>query len=254
MSVLSRELDAYKRAVEQYNRQLRGHNKDIAQYNSTIVTDDNGNAVVRDAAGNTYTVSREGKLFGYTLPDGRQVADYGATSTGDERFQLMRQNPTERKTETLAGVQRQVGVDGNPDTYFVANPEGGSQVLGVDWRRVSEQPGVGENPQPTYTFERDASTYAEKPEDFSGRAPKSPDPSMAQVRKMFNAGPAAQERGGLLSDVIRGNGLATGGSAVQYRSGAAIPKAKPQDPSPDDPLAGQLPGGRLVDNNFTVER
>lgn len=241
MGVLAREIDAYKRAVEQYNRQLRRHNQKVESYNQTLVVDNNGNAVITDAVGNMYAVDKQGRLSGYTPPDGRTMADYGrAPIEGDNRFQLLRQNPTERRAETVTGVQRQQGVDGGPDSYVVPNNEGSGMTLGAEWRRVSEQPATSEGGQPTYTFERDASTYMDKPGDFTGKLRASkPDPSMAQVRRMFGGGPAQQERGGLLGDVIRGNGLATGGTPTQYRSGSVIrqpnQQTEPGGTTPIDP-------------------
>lgn len=241
MSVLAREIDAYKRAVEQYNRQLRGYNKGIESYNDTIVMDANGNAVVRDAVGNTYAVNREGKLIGYTLPEGQTVANYGASVIpGENRFQLMRQNPTERRSETVTGVIRQDAADGGGGQYVIPNNEGSGQVLGPDWRLVSEQGPTTEGGNPTYTFERDASLYADKPGDFAGKLRvQKPDPSMAQVRRMFKPDLAAQERGGLINDVIRSGGLKTGGTPTQYRSGSAIPDTNPPTPTP-------APGGPVV--------
>lgn len=246
MSVLAREIDAYKRAVEQYNRQLRGYNKGIENYNNTIVMDANGNAIVRDASGNTYAVDKEGKLSGYTLPDGQTIANYGASVIpGENRFQLMRQNPTQRRSETVAGVIRQDEADGGGGRYVIPNNEGSGQLLGPEWRMVSEQGPTSEGGNTTYTFERDASVYAEKPGDFAGklRAQK-PDPSMAQVRRMFKTPLAAQERGGLINDVIRSSGLKTGGTPTQYRSGAVI-----NNPDQQTPPGGNVPIDPIYEPN-----
>lgn len=239
MGVLARELDSYKRAVDQYNRSLRGYNKQVKAYNDTIVMDANGNAVVSDASGNTYTVDREGRLGGFTPPNGQTLADYGrAVIPGENRFQLLRQNPTERRVETATGVVRVGGDEGNAPRYEIPNNEGAGQVLGPEWRQVSAQGSASEGGTPTYTFERDASVYMDRPEAFGKTAPKQPNPSMAQVRRMFTGSLASQERGGLINDVIRGNGLATG---VQFRSGAATPKANQQ----------QQPGGTTpIDPDF----
>lgn len=245
MSVLARDIDAYKRAVEQYNRQLRRYNKGIESYNDTIVMDASGNAIVRDSMGNTYSVDKDGKLSGFTLPDGRQVADYGTTTIPGSNFQLMRQNPTERRSETVSGVIRQEGADGGPSQYVIPNNEGAGQTLGPEWKLISEQGPVSEGNAPTYTFERDASVYAEKPGDFEGklRAQK-PDPSMAQVRRMFKPTMAQQERGGLINDVIRNSGLKTGGTPTQFRSGSAIPDTNQPAPTP---VPGAGGGGDLYD-------
>lgn len=248
MSVLAREIDAYKRAVEQYNRQLRRYNKGIESYNDTIVMDGNGNAIVRDSVGNTYSVDREGKLSGFTLPDGRQVADYGTTVIPGSNFQLMRQNPTDRRSETVSGVIRQEGADGGPSQYIIANNEGSGQTLGPEWKLISEQGPTTEGGAATYTFARDASVYADKPGDFEGKLRvQKPDPSMAEGRRMFKPTLAQQERGGLINDVIRSQGLKTGGTPVQYRSGAAIPDTNQPAPTP---VPGAGGGGELYDPNL----
>ena len=241
MSVLAREIDAYKRAVDQYNRQLRRYNKGIDSYNDTIVMDASGNAIVRDASGNTYAVDKDGKLSGYTLPDGQTIANYGSSAIpGENRFQLMRQNPTERRSETVSGVIRQDAADGGGGQYVIPNNEGSGQLLGPEWRMVSEQAPPSEGGTPTYTFERDASVYAEKPGEFEGKVRASkPDPSMAQVRRMFTGSLADRERGGLISDVIRSSGLKTGGTPTQFRSGSAVP-------NPNQPTPTPAPGGPVV--------
>ncbi|NDD53284.1 hypothetical protein EBZ39_05320 [bacterium] len=236
MSVLAREIDAYKRAVEQYNRKLQRYNKGIDAYNNTIVMDSSGNAVVRDTAGNTYVVDKEGKLSGYTLPQGQTAANYGVSAIpGENRFQLMRQNPTERRTETAANVIRQEAADGNGAQYVI---EDSGQLLGPEWRLVSEQGPTTEGGNPTYTFERDVSVYPDKPGDFTAKLrAQQPDPSMAQVRRMFTGSLADRERGGLISDVIRSRGLQAGGTPTQYRSGAVITNPdQPAPPSGDVPI------------------
>lgn len=249
-SVLSREIDAYKRAVEQYNRQTKGYNRGINAYNQTLLTDPNGNTLVRDAAGNVYAVEAgTGKLLGGMLPDGKSVADYGTTPIeGSNAYMVMRQNPTQRNTEQVSGVVMQSSGEGNTGGYYIPSNEGAGQMLGPEWRKVSEQGPTTEGGNTTYTFERDASTYMDRPGAFSGKAPKSPNPSMSQVRKMFTPSMAQQERG-LVSNVIASHGLATGGTPVAYRSGSVIQQ-------PTQPGQPGSPGPGVIDsdsdpNNFT---
>lgn len=228
MTVLARELDAYKRAVEQYNRQTRGYNKSVEQYNNTIVTDANGNAIVRDSSGNTYSVDKEGRLSGYTLPSGQSVADYGSTALPDSPYQMMRQNPTTRNVETVTGATLRQG--GSEESPVVGYGDANGNLYGPEWRMVSQNyQGGDESPYYTYTLQRDASVYADKPGAFDKTQPKQPDPSMAAVRRMYRPG-LAQQEAGLVGSVIRNNGLA---SAVGYRSGTGAPKITQQAPTAD---------------------
>lgn len=254
MSVLARDIDAYQRAVEAYNRQLRKHNKGVSQYNQTLVTDANGNPMLRDASGNVYAVGQDGRLSGGALPDGRTVADYGATNIeGDSRFLMLRQNPTTRNVEQVTGAVAVRDDNGNIIGYQVPNSEGVGQNLGPEYRVVDQRTTGGEIPQTTYTLERDASTYMDRPGAFEGKLRGTkPDPSMAQVRRMFNPGMAAQERG-LVGQVIRSNGLATGGTPVQYRSGSVV-----RDPNQPIPPGGPTvivePDPNLNPPDYTIER
>ena len=235
MSVLARDIDAYKRAVERYNREIKGYNRGIENYNQSLVLDANGNAVVRDALGNVFAVDRAGKTIGYNLPEGKTVADYGSQPIPGSPYLLMRQNPAERRTESVRGVIRQEDADGGGGQYVVPNNEGSGQVLGPEWKMISEQGPTTEGGNPTYTFEKDASIYRDRPEAFKGQTPKAPDPSMAQVRRMFTGSVADRERGGLLNDAIRSKGLKTGGTPTQYRSGSVYSQPDPQTPPGDPP-------------------
>lgn len=243
--VLQRDLSAYQSAVDRYNRQLNTYNRGVSQYNQTLVTDQSGNILVRDSAGNVYAVDSAGKLSGTELANGKSVADYGATAIeGDNRFQLLRQGPTQPSTETVSGALATYNDNGQITGYYMPNSEGGGQPLGVGWKVVSQQGPSSEGGSTTYTLARDTSTYMNKPADFTGQVSMAkPDPSLAQARRMFVPGAAEQERG-LIGDVIRGHGV-TGGTPVQYRSGATLPGAgqavQTRNPSVDPGAVPQAP-------------
>lgn len=240
-SVLSRDLETYRAAVDRYNRQIKGYNHTVAGYNQTLVKDANGNTVVVDGVGNTYGVTAGGELKGATLPDGRSVSDYGVSPiTGENRYQMLRQNPTSRNTETTTAIAV-FNDNGQITGYQIPNSEGGGQMLGPEWRVLSQQGPTSEGGTPTYTVERDASVYADRPGDFTGKlTAKKPDPSIAQVRQSMTGTFADQERGGLISDVIHGKGVRQG--AVAYRSGSLTPNPNPQtNPGNPPPITGQPP-------------
>lgn len=254
MSILARELDAYQRAVEAYQRQMRGYNKGVESYNASILTDANGRPMVRDTNGTVYYVKEDGKLAYASLPNDKIAGDYGGTALeGDDRFLLMRQNPTQQKQQYLTGVIKNYDSETGQTTYYYYDPNAGSggdggsgQYVPVNqnlYRYVSEQPGGYDsenNPlPPTYTFGTDASTYLTKPGEFEGKIRmKRPDPTAAQLRKLSNPGLAAQERTGLISgEIIRGGGVLGGGLV---RGSATVA------PPPDDP---DKPGDPTVDPN-----
>ena len=245
MAVLKRELAAYQKAVDRYNQALGEYNTNVSRYNQSLVTDKDGNPLVRDKMGNLYAVGPDGKLIGgIELANGKTVADYGATAIqGDDRFLLMRQNPMAAGVETVRGALASYNDNGQITGYYTPNSEGGGQPLGSGWKVVSTQGPTSEGGSTTYTLERDASNYMDKPAEFKGKINMAkPDPSIAQARRLMDPGLAARERG-LIGEVIRGGGV-TEGTSMRMRNGAMMPginqAVATREPPSIDP--GAVPG------------
>lgn len=188
MGVLQRDIEAYQSAVDRYNQQARAYRKDANAYNSTLVMDGSGNRYVRDQNGSVYTVNAAGQLTdGAQLPYARSLADYGSTAIdGESNYRLVRQNPTERRIE-FQNAQASWGEGGYLNGYTV---DGYSTLNPNEWQKVEV---AGDN---LYRMQRDTSTYAAQPGEFTAKQPTNrPDPSMVQIRKMSGPGVLDQERG-----------------------------------------------------------
>lgn len=241
MSVLARDIAAYQTAVDQYRRQLGNYNAQINAYNNTVVSQNGQPLVVY--GGLVYTVNTDGTLgqavgvmgggsgTPIPAPSGGQVYDYsqyGLTPIdGAQDFSLLRQNPTSTTQETTGNVYQ------NEAGYYTIGSQGEFQYLGPEWSVTGTptQDGTGNT---VYTLTRNVYAFADKPADFTGELKaKRPDPTQAQMRKLWEPKLVDQERGGLINDVIRSGGLKAGGSG---RTRAGAPTDVPADPPPTDPI------------------
>lgn len=211
-SVLSRDIDAYQRALDQYNRSLRRHNAGVDAYNSTLVRGTDGNPVVVD--------SGYGIVQG-ALPPGQTANTYGKTEVeGNPGMFVLRKDPIRQSSETLRDVRYQgpmvdeAGPVSSGYYYQVtgSDPEGGEtrQQLGGEWR-MTEQTGFGEAPSDNrYTVERNTSEYMAKPAEWTREFNrKAPAPTKAEYIRAQLPSLAAVE-GGLIGDVLRSGGLKSG--------------------------------------------
>jgi hypothetical protein len=234
MGTLSRDLDAYQRALAIYQRRGNAYNRSIAQ----------------DPNGNPYLIAKsdynpENIYAGGALPQGKgtygsfgqasiRMADkntgavsiaenaptfVGATDNGDPNFLLLRQNPRGYESKVFSGVRKSGGgVDDNgypiPEQFYMNGPadgEGNPTAIPVDMNRakVLGQPDESGN----YTIEYQVPKFADKPDDFNMKAP---DASPAAVRRDQRPSVVEQE-GGLIGEVIASRGLKGGGDFPAQR-------------------------------------
>lgn len=246
MSVLARDIDAYQRAVDQYKRQMGAHNAEIAAYNNTVASQNDQPLVVNN--GLVYVVNADGSLGNAvgSLGDGTyNFKSYDLTPIeGSSGFSLIRKNPTAVNTNTVTGTyvapQPDVGI--YDPLYYVTTPEGYTTAYTPSPdSQLTVDPATG-----TFSVVETTQVFPDKPGDFAAELKaKRPDPTLAQMRKMNQPGLAAQERGGLIGDVLRGNGLAGGSGRV--RGGQPVSSSPPADPPPTDPVID--PDPNLLFNN-----
>jgi hypothetical protein len=232
MSVLSRELDSYQRAVDAYQRQLNSHNRKVDAYRDTLVRDEAGNLLVVDSSGAVFSADSEGKLTRSGLPSGA-LSDYGLTEVPDDpRFRMLRQNPTKSERESRDDVRLFVDSETGEQYYYTLTPGYGDagptqERLGPEWRleeALPQQmaPGYGDSggyylPQ-QFRFSRDISGFTEKPPEWDREFNRqAPDPTAAQVRRA-GMPTMAQIEGGLIGQVMRGGGVRQGVPAYRPRS------------------------------------
>jgi hypothetical protein len=218
MSVLSRELDSYQRAVDAYQRQLNRYNRKVDAYRNTLVRDSAGNLLVVDASGTVFSANPEGKLTRSKVPSGA-LSDYGLTEVPDDkRFQMLRQNPTESKHESRDDVRFYQDFETGEQYYYTLTPGSGDEGftltrLGPEWKleRALPQKRVGDSIEPQqFRFSRDASVFAEKPPEWDREFNRqAPDATAAQVRRASTPS-MAQIEGGLVGEVMRGGGVRMG--------------------------------------------
>lgn len=217
MSVLSRELDTYNRALAAYNRDVRKHNALGKAYNDSIVRDQNGNPVVASgqpgAWGAPQAVDADGRVIGANLISGFNADAYGKTDAGSG-YSMLRQNPISSARETKSGVMRGVDEDGTSFYYELGQPdwEGTRQQvrLNGDWQVAKVNPGAqlsyDEVAPTTYDLYRDNNVYPDNPGAWTRKFDmQAPDPSFSQIRKSGQAS-LAQLEGGLIGEVIAGRG------------------------------------------------
>lgn len=230
MAVLAREIDAYNRALEAYKRQLGSYNTGVDAYNQTLVTDANGNPVIL-YAGSYYAVPKDGSdpyVIGGTYNS--EYNQYGGVaSESDPNVLVLRQNPTNTTTNQ---VQLMYATDEGGGYYYTVDAQGQQTGIYSPDRTTK----IVQNPDGTYTATEYTYDFMAKPGefDFRGFMPKRPDPTLAQMKKLGQPSLAAQERGGLLGDVIRGNGLASGISRGTIAS--QNEEAPPPTPEPETPI------------------
>lgn len=227
MSVLSRELDSYQRAVDAYQRKLNKHNRGAQRYQDTIARDGMGDMMVVDESGQVFRVDDAGKLTPTELPEGKSLQDYGLSAIPDEsRFRMLRVgDPVEQKRETRNDVQYVPGfteggmaTDGSYLIPVTGGGDGGGanfSPLSPEWRMERKIPGQPDGDADRYTpemyeFSRDASTYMAAPAEFDEKFNRqAPDPSMAQARAAARPNMAMMEAG-LIGEVMRGKGVRGG--------------------------------------------
>lgn len=224
MSVLSRELDSYQRAVDAYQRRLNSYNRSVDAYRDTLVRDANGNLLVVNSSGQVFSADDTGRLTAGRLPSGT-IKDYGATTLpGDKRFRVLRQNPIDTQRETKTGVKKYRDSESNEEFYYTERREESGDGENIVWDRLSpewklekEIPGrwidggdSSYQEQPTYEFSRDASVYFEQPEEWTKTFNRqAPDPTGAQTRRAGRP-TLAQIEGGLIGEVMKGSGVRYG--------------------------------------------
>lgn len=217
MSVLSRELDTYNRALAAYNRDVRRHNALGKVYNDSIVRDQNGNPVVVSGSDGAWgvpqAVDAEGRVIGANLISGFNAEGFGKSDIGSG-YNMLRQNPTSSTRETKTGVMRAADENGASYYYELGAPDSDGarqQVrLNGDWQIAKTNPGVqvgyDEMSQPTYDLYRDIGTYPGNPGEWTKQfGMQAPDPSFSQIRKAGQPS-LAQMEGGLIGEVIAGRG------------------------------------------------
>ena len=224
MSILSRELDSYQRAVDAYQRRLNSYNRGVDAYRKTLVRDANGNLLVVDGNGNVSAVEPSGRVIGPSLPANFNIQDYGATSIPDtSAFRQLRQGePIESKRETLDNVYKHQDSETGEEYYYTQVDEGESgirqvRLLTPDWRLEKEIPGRyidygdgGGYERATYQFSRDAASYLEAPPEWTDEFKrKAPDATAAQIRRAATPN-WAQIEAGLIGQVMRGGGVRMG--------------------------------------------
>ena len=228
MSVLARDIDAYQRAVDQYTREMGGHNAEIAAYNNTVASQNDQPLVVNN--GKVYAVNADGTLGNAVGALGDGTYNYKAYDLtpieGSSGFSLIRKNPTSVNTKTVTGIY-----DTYENIYYVSAPDGSVSLYTPPAdAQITVDPGTG-----AFSVVETTQVFPNKPGDFAGElTAKRPDPTLAQLRKMSQPSLAAQERGGLISDVFKGNGLAGGSGRV--RGGQPVSSSPPPTPPPLDPV------------------
>jgi hypothetical protein len=232
MSVLQRDLSAYRDAVEQYTRNVRSYNSGVNAYNNSLVTNDQGFVYVTDGSHVFAIDPATGKGKEAKLPTGMQLNQLGRTALPDDpetksnesTYSFLRQNPTVQQNQQITATYRDnsqtpfAGASG----YYYNNKPIDTKVYSL----VQEIPGQ-QTPNPAYNpknpfmsgpqyitgpktaiYSADASIYPDQPGDQPTLSYKAPDPTKAALRRSTDPGLADVERGGLINDVIRGNGLA----------------------------------------------
>jgi hypothetical protein len=231
MSVLSRELDSYQRAVDAYQRQLNSHNRQVDAYRNSLVRDANGNLLVVDSSRAVFSADSEGKLTPSGAPSGA-LSDYGLTELAeDPRFQMLRQNPTKSERESRDDVRLFVDSETGEQYYYTQRPDYGDfgptrDHLGPEWRLEEVLPqkwvsGHGDSGgyyEQQFRFSRDISGFTEKPPEWDREFNRqAPDATAAQVRRAGMPS-MAQIEAGLIGQVMRGGGVRQGVPAYRPRS------------------------------------
>lgn len=244
MSVLQRDLDSYQSALDRYRLQVRQHNNFSNQYNNSLLQDANGNVYVRNAAGQVFLAdAATGQLSNAALPDGKTIADYGATQAeANSPYYVLRVNPIKQQYKTVSGVGTGYDADTGEPTYYAPD---GTVLPAFEYKIIDQkQVQVGydyENNQPiyntTYTIQKDASTYATNPGKFDKTFDmKAPSVTAGQLRKMSTPSLATQERNGLISsEIIGGGGGVLSGNVQKVKAPEKPPEVvNPVDPAPYD--------------------
>lgn len=208
MGTLSREVDAYQRALAIYQRRS-------GAYNNSIAKDPNGNPYL--IAKGDYDPARAYGTSGGVPSSAIKVADsksgtvstapagasfVGATDSGDPNYLLLRQNPRGTETKTFEGARY---VNGQ-----IVMPRGrGFIPFDQSKVRIVGQPDADGK----FTVEYDVPTFGEKPRDFNMEAP---DASTAEIRR--DQRPTVVEReGGLIGEVLASRGIKSGGNFPAQR-------------------------------------
>jgi len=227
MGTLSRDLDAYQRALAIYQRRGNSYNRSIAQ-------DPNGNSYLiqksdydparayatSDGAGVQGLIKMANKNTGAVSAATDAPAFVGATDNGDPNFLLLRQNPRGYESKVFSGVRMIQGEDGTGQLVIPngVDSDGAPTSVPVDMSKakVLGQPDENGN----YTIEYQVPKFADKPDDFNMKAPN---PSAAEIQRDQRPSVVAQE-GGLIGEVLASRGIKSGGNFPGQRE--AINKAR----------------------------
>jgi hypothetical protein len=217
MSVLARDLDAYRRALAIYQRKVASHNSEVTKFNSSMVKDANGNDLIQDANGGLHAVDgATGNLIAPNLPQGFDAAKYGSTALPDNpSYSALRQNPVGQHTEKVSGAYKVTDENG-VESYYTPTADsfdtmsGRSPVKGSGWQVAQEHPGQqsADGPGPsTYDLTRQAGDYLTRPADFTAQFNQQA-PSYTQAAAAAAARPSyAQQEAGLIGEVLKGRGV-----------------------------------------------
>ena len=208
MSVLAREQDSYRRALEAYQRQINQYNRNVDKYKTTLVKDANGNLLVVDGGDGLHAVNSGGQLIAPSLPSGFNPEIYGRTPIpGGQGYLQLRQGPLEKKVETRTGLRQY-------------SDESGTYYMDADWNLFRpgpfsgwkvEQTSGGDDYSPAlYTATRDSSAYMAAPAEWTKTFDrKAPSATTAQLNKV-DAPTLAAVEGGLVGEVMKGKGVRYG--------------------------------------------
>lgn len=217
MSVLARDLDAYKRALAVYQRKVARHNAKASQYDQSMAKDANGNNLIQDANGTLKAADSTGALVDAKLPEGFDRKKYGASEIPDAPgYFALRQNPIGKRTEEVSGAYRIADPDTGVEMYYTpvaATGDSGDtrqRVEGDGWQVKREIPGQMSGDSQTassYDLTRQVPEYLARPdaftEQFSQKAP-----SYTKAMAAAASRPSyAQQEAGLIGEVMRGRGV-----------------------------------------------
>jgi hypothetical protein len=230
VGTLSRDLDAYQRALAIYQRRGKA-------YNNSIAKDSGGNPYLIQKSdynpANAYAsstglpqglIKMANKNTGEVSNASNAPAFVGATDNGDPNFLLLRQNPKGYETKVFSGVRKTGGgVDENnqpiPEKFYlngVGGPDDGPVEVDMNKAKIIGVPDEEGN----YTIEYQAPKFSTDPGDFNMKAPN---PSPAEVQRDQRPSVVAQE-GGLIGEVLASRGIKSGGGFPDRR--LAINKAR----------------------------
>jgi hypothetical protein len=220
MGTLSRDLDAYQRALAIYQRRGNSYNRSIAQDpngNPYLIAKSDYDPMSIYATSNGQPqglIKMANKSTGAVSAATDAPTFVGATDNGDPNFLLLRQNPRGYESKVFSGVSK--GEDGQ--FYLNTGSDENSTRVPVDMNKAKV---LGEpDANGFYTIEYQVPKFADKPNDFNMEAPN---PSAAEIKRDQRPSVVDQE-GGLIGEVLASRGIKSGGNFPGQRE--AINKAR----------------------------